>query len=66
MTRPLIAKGLLAKLSVQVVNQAQGGFGGQSRQGFGSRQSSNDDIIEGEYERKDDIKPESDRLNKPD
>ena len=66
MTRPLIAKGLLAKLSVQVVNQAQGGFSGQPGQGFGQRPSSNDDIIEGEYERKDDQKPESERLNNPD
>tara|TARA_R110000772_G_scaffold267492_1_gene391692 strand:+ start:912 stop:1415 length:504 start_codon:yes stop_codon:yes gene_type:complete len=66
MTRPLIAKGLLAKLSVQVVNQAQGGFSGQSAQGFGRSDSNNDDIIEGEYERKDQPKADSERLNKPD
>jgi UPF0716 protein FxsA len=66
MTRPIIAKGLLAKLSVQVVNQAQGGFSAHSAQGFGHRQPSNDDVIEGEYERKDDQKPDTEKLNKPD
>ncbi|WP_166424471.1 FxsA family protein [Paraglaciecola sp. 20A4] len=63
MTRPLIAKGLLAKLSMQVVGQTQGGFSGQ--QGSANR-SANGDIIEGEFERKDEHKADTERLDKPD
>ena len=59
MTRPAIAKSLLKQLSVQVVNQSQNGpFNTQQRQ------SSNDYIIEGEFERKDDDVKDS--LRKPD
>ncbi|WP_339770576.1 FxsA family protein [uncultured Paraglaciecola sp.] len=63
MTRPLIAKGLLSKLQMQVVSQAQGGFNAQ--QGSANR-SANDDIIEGEFERKDEYKADTERLDKPD
>ena len=58
-TRPVIAKSLLKQLSVQVVNQSQDGqFYSQQRP------SSNDDIIEGEFEHKDD--DVKDGLRKPD
>ena len=58
MTRPMIAKSLLKQLSVQVVNQSQSGqFYGQSQK------SSDGDIIEGEFEHKDDNVKEG--LRKP-
>lgn len=60
MTRPVIAKSLLKQLSVQVVSQKtqNGQFYNQQRP------SSNDDIIEGEFEHKDD--EVKDGLRKPD
>lgn len=59
MTRPVIAKNLLKHLSVQVINQSQNGqFYSQPQQ------SDDDNIIEGEFEHKDDnVK---DGLRKPD
>lgn len=51
MTRPLIAKGLLKHLSVRVVNQSFDGDFAQYQQPHSTAQS--DDIIEGEFERKD-------------
>jgi UPF0716 protein FxsA len=65
MTRPVIAKALLRKMAVQVVTQSQTGeFHSQYTQGDNARGASNDDIIEGEFERKDDgVK---DGLRKPD
>lgn len=64
MTRPLIAKALLTKLSVKVVSQAQNGSFDQGQQPDFRHKSkaSNDDIIEGEFKRTDD----KDRLDKPD
>lgn len=64
MTRPLIAKALLTKLSVKVVSQAQNGSFDQGQQPNFRHKSnaSNDDIIEGEFKRTDD----KDRLDKPD
>jgi len=66
MTRPLIAKGLLKNLSVRVVNQSFDANFTQYQQPHSTAQS--DDIIEGEFERKD--KPSSnpalkDDLRKP-
>jgi UPF0716 protein FxsA len=59
MTRPVIAKSLLKQMSVQIVSQ------GQDRQFYGQQsQSNNDDIIEGEFEHKDDNVKDS--LRKPD
>lgn len=51
MTRPLIAKGLLKNLSVKVVNSSFDGNFAQHQQPHSTGQS--DDIIEGEFERKD-------------
>lgn len=51
MTRPLIAKGLLKNLSVKVVNSSFDGNFSQHQQPHSTGQS--DDIIEGEFERKD-------------
>ncbi|MFT4939606.1 MAG: UPF0716 protein FxsA [Paraglaciecola sp.] len=59
MTRPVIAKSLLKHLSVQIVSQ------NQNAQSHGQRgQSNNEDIIEGEFEHKDDEVKDS--LRKPD
>ncbi|MFQ3237174.1 MAG: UPF0716 protein FxsA [Paraglaciecola sp.] len=68
MTRPLIAKALLAKLSVNIVSQAQPSAFHQGAQADFRHKSkaSNDDVIEGEFERKDDAKRYEDRLDKPD
>tara|TARA_R110000751_G_scaffold35564_1_gene87355 strand:- start:71229 stop:71738 length:510 start_codon:yes stop_codon:yes gene_type:complete len=68
MTRPLIAKGLLKHLSVRVVNQSFDGSYTQHQQ-QGHRPNQSEDIIEGEFERKD--KPPAnpalkDDLRKPD
>ncbi|MGS2719486.1 FxsA family protein [Paraglaciecola aestuariivivens] len=53
MTRPLIAKGLVKHLSVKVVNtQFQGDFSHHQAQ-HGPSHSDSDDIIEGEFVRKD-------------
>jgi len=52
MTRPLIAKGLLKHLSLKVVNQSfDGNFTSYHQQSHSTEQS--EDIIEGEFERKD-------------
>ena len=59
MTRPVIAKSLLKHLSVQVVNQSLNGQFYRQPQ-----QSNDDDIIEGEFEHKDDNVKEG--LRKPD
>lgn len=60
MTRPVIAKSLLKQLSVQVVNQSQTSqFYGQQ-----PRQTNENDIIEGEFEHKDENVKEG--LRKPD
>lgn len=61
MTRPVIAKSLLKQLSVQVVSQSQSQDGQFYSQ---QRPSNNDDIIEGEFEHKDD--DVKDGLRKPD
>jgi UPF0716 protein FxsA len=67
MTRPLIAKGLLAHLSVRVVNQPFDGNFAHYQQSHSSSKS--DDIIEGEFERRDKPPANStlkDDLRKPD
>jgi UPF0716 protein FxsA len=52
MTRPLIAKGLVKHLSLKMVNPSfNGNFAQQHQQPHSTHQS--DDIIEGEFERKD-------------
>ncbi|MFT6897030.1 MAG: UPF0716 protein FxsA [Paraglaciecola sp.] len=68
MTRPLIAKALLTKLSVKVVSQGQSGaFHQGSPSDFRHKsKASNDDIIEGEFKRTDDAPSNNDRLDKPD
>jgi UPF0716 protein FxsA len=67
MTRPLIAKALLTKLSVNVVGQGQpGAFHQGSGPDFRHKSHGSNDDIEGEFERTDDAKQHNDRLNKPD
>ncbi|WP_438865335.1 FxsA family protein [Neptunicella sp.] len=69
-TRPFIARAIMQRMQVQMVNninrQQQSGFGGQFHADFQSPPPSQQDgdIIEGEYENKD--APDRDKLNKPD
>jgi UPF0716 protein FxsA len=68
MTRPLIAKGLLKNLSIKVVSSSFDGNFAQHHQKPNSTEQS-DDIIEGEFERKDKppVNPAlKDHLRKPD
>jgi UPF0716 protein FxsA len=69
MTRPLIAKGLVSRMSIKMVDPSfQGGFSHTHHQQSTSGQQK-EDIIEGEYERKDNDsdKPAlKDDLSKPD
>lgn len=68
MTRPLIAKGLVKRLSIRMVNPSfSGDFSQQQQQPHSTDQS--EDIIEGEFERKDKppVNPAlKDDLRKPD
>jgi UPF0716 protein FxsA len=66
MTRPLIASALLKTLAVKVVTQQQaGGFHQQYSQSHSQQESGDKDIIEGEFENKEEPL-NKDRLRKPD
>ena len=54
MTRPVIARALLKSLAVRVVTQGQTGeFNTQYSAGKNQTEAGNDEVIEGEFERKD-------------
>ena len=69
MTRPLIAKGLVKHLSLQVINPSFNGNFSQQHHQQPHSTSQSEDIIEGEFERKDKppVNPAlKDDLRKPD